>query len=398
MKSIFNNNNRITLGSFLAYFVMSAVISPLGVVSGPIAAYFDIPVTTATAAFTYLTTGVLIGTTVAVFIFDFLRLKQIIVGGAVLICLSIYSIYAIDSFAAFTLALGVIGACCGIELSAGAVVIATVYNERLRASMLLLTDSFYSMAGVVSTSLAGVLLARQFHWSSAYLLAFVVTLGIAVIALVSRYPATGKHITKKQEPNDARHWPIGVHFIGLAMLVYLVGFVSIYSWVPNYAQDVLGAGVEESSVIVSRMFLGMFIGQLVMFFLVLRFPLRTLIVIYSIMATLLTVTLWTVASAMQLQLAMLGLGLVTGGLFKTVLSYGTTLVRYPSPKMVSYLIFHAGFGTAVTPFVSAYIVERRDMAAALQFATFCYVLTLILILGARWLQIRKTGPVAEEAG
>ncbi len=393
MNRLFNNNNRITFGCFLAYFVMSAIISPLGVISGTIAEHFQISITLATSAFTYLTTGVFVGTLIAVFIFDYVHLRHVIVGGATVICLSIVAMYAIDQFAAFAASLALIGICCGLELSAAAVVIAKIYDEKLRASMLLLTDSFYSMAGVVSTSLAGVLLARQFHWSSVYLLAFVVAACIGVIAFGARYPATqtaGRHDRSNAE---LFAWPVGVHLVGLAMLIYLVGFVSIYSWVPNYAQHVLGLDVEGSSEVVSRMFLGMFIGQLIMFFLVFRFPLRMLIVIYASMATVLTVSLWTVNTAPQLQLAMLTLGLVTGGLFKTVLTYGTTLVDNPSPKMVSYLIFHAGLGTAITPFVSSLIVERFDMAAALQFATICYVLTLVLILAARWLREIRTGEV-----
>ncbi len=398
MQAIFSSDNRITLGSFLAYFVMSAVISPLGLVSGPIAEHFAISITTATAAFTYLTTGVFIGTLVAVFIFDHLRLRTVILGGVALIALAITAIYALDSFVVFSLALAIIGASCGVELSAAAVVIAKLYSERLRASMLLLTDSFYSIAGVASTSLAGVFLARQLHWSSAYLLAFVVTLVIGLIALTGRYPATRADAVEHDDAGSDWNWPAGVHLIGLAMLIYLVGFVSIYSWVPNYAQQSLGAGVEASSEIVSRMFLGMFLGQLIMFFLVLRFSLTRLIVIYASLATLLTVSLWMTTTAPQLELAMLGLGLATGGLFKTVLTYGTTLVSEPSPKMVSYLIFHAGLGTAIAPFLSAQIVEYGDMATALQFATVCYLCTFGLIVAARWLGSSREGLAVQTPG
>ena len=296
--TIFNNNNRITFGSFLAYFVMSAIISPLGVVSGPIAEHFSISLTAANASFTFLTSG------------------------------------------------------------------------------------------VFSTTVAGMLLARHFHWSSAYLLAFVVSLSIAVIAIVSHYPDTERSAASRETSAVGQRWPISVHVIGLSMLVYLVGFVTIYSWVPNYAQHALGLSVEASSEVVSRMFLGMFIGQLIMFFLVLKFRLRTLIVVYAIMATLLTVSLWSVASSQHLQIAMLGLGLATGGLFKTMLSYGTTAVSDPSPKMVSYLIFYAGLGTAIAPFVGSLVVEQFEMVAALQFATLCYGLTLGLILVA--IRVRGT--------
>ncbi|MGI9272621.1 MAG: MFS transporter TsgA [Woeseiaceae bacterium] len=381
--AIFNNNSRITFGSFLAYFVMSAIISPLGLISAPIAEHFDISLTAANASFTYLTSGVFVGTLIAVFIFDFIKLRQVVIGGVAIICLSIYSIYAFDSFFVFSLCLGLIGASCGVELSAAAVVIAKIYSEKLRASMLLLTDSFYSMAGVISTTLAGMLLARQFHWSSAYLLAFAVSLGIGIIALFSKYPLTSKTESVRSSDAGTWNWPASVHLVGVSMLIYLVGFVTIYSWVPNYAQAVLGLSVEGSSEVVSRMFLGMFVGQLIMFFLVLRFPIQALIVIYASMATLLTVSLWSVQSALHLEIAMLCLGLATGGLFKTVLSYGTTAVLEPSPKMVSYLIFHAGLGTAVAPFLSSFVVEKSDMTAALQFATVCYVLTFVLILAAR---------------
>ena len=367
--TILNNNNRITFGSFLAYFVMSAIISPLGVISAPVAEHFQISLTAANASFTYLTSGVFIGTLIAVFIFDYIRLRQVVIGGVAVICLSIYAIYAVDSFQVFTLCLGLIGVSCGVELSAAAVVIAKIYDEKLRASMLLLTDSFYSMAGVISTTLAGMFLARQIHWSSAYLLAFVVALGIAMIAFLSRYPETGRAVAKSMQDAGTQRWPLSVHFIGLSMLMYLIAFVMIYSWVPNYAQQALGLSVETSSEMVSRFFLGMFIGQLCMFVLVLKFPVPVLVVVCATAATLLTASVWMVHSGAQLQLAMFGLGLATGGLFKTVLSYGTTAVREPSPKMVSYLIFHAGLGTAIAPFVGSLIVEHFSIVAALQFVT-----------------------------
>jgi TsgA-like MFS transporter len=398
MPTTFSNQHRLTFGSFLAYFVMSAFISPLGVVSGSIAGHFGISVTAATAAFTYLTTGVFIGTLAAVFVFDYLRLRQVIVAGAVVICACVAAMYAIDSLAVFSIALALIGASCGLELSAAAIVISKLFDAKLRASMLLLTDSFYSIAGVASTSLAGVLLARQLHWSSAYLLAVAATACIAVIAMTGRYPPTGAAEHGSGRGVETRDWPIGVHLVGLAMLIYLVGFVSIYSWVPNYAQATLGIGVEASSEIVSRMFLGMFIGQLVMFFLVLRVRLRPLILVYASLAAMMTVSLWTVEGAARLQLAMLILGLVTGGLFKTILTYGTTLVAVPSAKMVSYLIFHAGLGTAVTPFVSAFIVSRAGMAAALQSATVCYLLTLALVIAAQRLEGRRLRPFAGSGG
>ena len=172
------------------------------------------------------------------------------------------------------------------------------------------------------------------------MLAFIVSAMIAMNSATSSYPQTATPVVG----GNKRAWPLRVHQIGFAIFVYLIGFVTIYSWVPNYAQDVLGVDVASSGTLVGRLFLGMFIGQLIMFFLVLRVALIRLIYIYAVMATALTSFLWLAGNATQLTLAMLVLGLVTGGLLKTVITYGTTIVDRPSARMVSYLVFCAGAG------------------------------------------------------
>lgn len=55
------NRYRITLASFLAYFVMSGMLAPIGIVMQPMAEYFDQPVTAISALFSGLTFGILAG-------------------------------------------------------------------------------------------------------------------------------------------------------------------------------------------------------------------------------------------------------------------------------------------------------------------------------------------------
>ena len=60
-----NNRHRITLAAFLAYFLMSGMLAPIGIISAPMAAALEIPVTAATASFSWLTIGILIGAIIA---------------------------------------------------------------------------------------------------------------------------------------------------------------------------------------------------------------------------------------------------------------------------------------------------------------------------------------------
>lgn len=380
---------KTTLTSLLAYFVMSAVISPIGVVSKPIAEHYDISVTAATASFTFLTSGILVGTILALFVFDHVRLKTILLWCFAVVVACSAAMYTVDTFALLPVWLLVIGAVCGVNLAAAIVVITENFASNLRASMMLLTDSSYSLAGVASTMLASYFILSGLHWSSAYVLAAGASAIAALVVILSRYPRVeNKQPAETGNERSTRFWPLPVYLIGLAIAVYLVGFGSVYSWVPNYAQSVFDADAASAGALVSRFFLGMFLGQLVMFFLVLRFDPQIILAVAAIGATALTVLLWNADSLQQLGVRMLVLGLVTGGMFKLLVSFGTTLVKSPTPRMISFLIFCAAIGTTLSPGISSGVVEIFDMRAVLVFTSACYVL-MVLIVALSIAQRRK---------
>ena len=383
------NKRRITLTSFLAYFVMSAVISPLGIVSAPIAGHYDIPVTTATAGFSYLTAGILAGTLVSLVIFDLFRLRHIVLGCSALTSVSLACIYLVDSYLLFPVWLFLTGLACGVNLTAAIIVITNIYDTRLRASMMLLTDSFYSMAGVLSTWLAARFILHQLHWGSAYLLAFLVSLVIICIAWFSSFPSTSRREVPRTDNSTGKFWPVEIFLVGGAILVYLTGFVTIYSWIPNYTQARFNLDAEVAGGLVSRLFLGMFIGQLVMFCLALKLAPARIIFIAGVLATLLSFSLWSADSASHLSVSIVILGLVTGGLLKLIIAFGTILIASPSPRMISFLIFNSALGTALAPALSAIIVEQYDMVAALRFTSLCYCV-MIALLALAYVQQKRT--------
>ena len=84
------NQYRITLVSFMAYFIMSGMLSPIGIVSGPMAEYFDLPVTEITNKFSWLTLGILIGSGLALVAFDVLTIK--------ILMLIVYGVLSVSLF------------------------------------------------------------------------------------------------------------------------------------------------------------------------------------------------------------------------------------------------------------------------------------------------------------
>ena len=66
---------RITLDSFLAYCVMSGMLSPIGIVLPSVADHLSLSVTEAAELFSWLTLGILLGAALALVVFDVLTVR-----------------------------------------------------------------------------------------------------------------------------------------------------------------------------------------------------------------------------------------------------------------------------------------------------------------------------------
>ena len=366
-----------TLTSFLSYFVMSAIISPLGIVSGSLASQFDIAQTSATALFSYLTSGVLIGSFLSIVANPAIGSRMVILLSSAILALTLVLMRFVQSAALLPVAFIFIGAACGLLLATAAIVLTGVYRENHRPSALLATDSFYSFAGFATTPFAGWIIANAMHWSAAYIIALLITAIIFVLALFTRYPPEMK------PPADLKHhsaaWTPAVFLVGAALFVYLVSFVFVYSWTPAHASAAFSVSPEASGLLISRFFLGLFFGQLVMFFLALRIDVRLIIGLVSVAAAFVTIGLWASSSASQLGVSLFTLGLIAGGLLKPLIAFGTQIVSHPTSRLIGFYMFCTALGSSVSPALGALIVERSDIKTLLFLTTGGFVLTFVLV-------------------
>ena len=112
-----DNKQRITLVSFLAYFVMSGMLAPIGIISGPMSEHFSLQITDLTQNFSWLTFGILTGSVIALMVFDWVPLKKLMAAlyGLIVICLVSFALH--DDIDLIWPALGLVGVCCGIGLA-----------------------------------------------------------------------------------------------------------------------------------------------------------------------------------------------------------------------------------------------------------------------------------------
>ena len=374
-----SNTQRITLVSFLAYFVMSGMLAPIGVISGPMAELFDRPITDVTAQFSWLTFGNLFGAFIALFLFDRIGVRTVLAGVYAAILLSLLSLLVVADLTAIGIALGVVGIGSGLGLAGAALVISRTYEAERRASMLVITDACFSTAGFVCAAIATFLVARAFHWAGVYQFVAVVAAVILLLTLLSTFPAT---TSAQHAPIRSGTWPLSVWCCLGALFLYTLGQYSMLWWLPNYAETRLGATPELAGSLVSLFWIGLFIAQIFVAWWVIRIGVRQLVLISGVTTSLFSIPLWAVDDTAVLPVLAFFWGVANLSMLKVVLSFATQMLKVPTPRLVSSLLLGATLGTAVSPWVTSRIVVATDNHVVLQFSTACYVMLAILLFAA----------------
>ncbi len=374
------NTYRTTALAFLTYFVMSAMLAPIGIISTPMAEYFGQSVTEVTRQFSWLTGGILVGAVIALVIYDYADLRRVFLGVYGVMTAALLSLMIVDSLTWVSLALGIVGTGCGIGLAGAAIVISLTYNDNQRASMLVLTDSCFSIAGFVTAWLTTYLISREFGWSTSYQILGLVTVTIVLLAVLSSFPKT---TTENAEESQRSPWPIPVWLCVISLFLYTLGQYSILFWLPNYAITQLASAEGAAGNLVGQFWLGMFLAQMFVAWWVLKIGVRNLVLIGSITTCLASAPLWLIPDMGTLTMLALIWGFMNLAMLKAILSFATEMVEVPSPRLVSLMLLGATVGTAVSPAVTSQIVEWTDNRTILMFGTGCYAALFLLMFLAR---------------
>lgn len=377
-----SNRARVTLACFFAYFVMSGMLAPIGIVLPPLAEHLGQPIADVAPVFSWLTLGILLGSTLALVVFDVLSVRVWILLVYLAIAAALLTLRLSDSALALRLSLGVVGTACGIGLAAAASTITQLYAEDHRASMLVITDGSFSVAGIVISTAAVSLVAAGLHWSTPYLAVAAVAFLVVLLVATATFPVGDEE--SRGEQKDAAPWPPAVWLCIAALFLYTLGQYSLLWWLPVYLEESLGAPRDAAGAVVARFWTGMLIAQLLVAWWVLRIGARRLVLLSVSGAFLGSLPLWLNESLALLPWLSLLWGVANLGLLKIVISFATLAVPNPSPRLVAALLFGATSGTAISPKVTSIIVGAADARAVLQFGSLCYLVLGILVFAAWW--------------
>ncbi|MEM1434251.1 MAG: MFS transporter [Pseudomonadota bacterium] len=378
----------LTLASFLAYFVMSSLLAPIGLQLAPLAQEFGLELAAVSAVFGWLTSGVLLGALLAVPLYERVPLRPLVAATYALLAAALWLLPGLADSHALRWGLGLVGALSGIGLAGAALLIAQSYRAAHRTSMLVVTDASFSSAGYIIAPLAGWMLASGGGARDIYLVIAGLALLIALLTALTAVPRVATAPTPDTVARSARTGTTLVFWLcALALLGYTLGQQSLLIWLPTLLTTAGTVDSAEAGVLIGRYWTGMFVAQLLVAVWLLRSG-TVLILWLAAWGTLLGATplvLGVPQSAFGA--AMLIWGLANFALLKVVLGFVSDQPGLDLTRVLPRLLFAATSGTALAPvlsgFVAAQFGPRATLGLALGSLSLTAVALTLAILGRR---------------
>jgi TsgA-like MFS transporter len=378
------NRVALTLASFLAYFALSGMLAPIGILVQPSAAALGVSAGEMVRTLGFFSTGTLAGSLAAVVLLPSVKLRTLTlsvygVACCVLLCLLLMP----TDLRAIAAMLCVLGACLGIGLAQAALVISRIYSETYRPSMLVATDGSFSLAAFVTASATVFLLTQGAPWASIYGLILAVVLVIFVAAFWLEFPEN----VRSEDPEDAglsvRAWPRTIWFLAAALFCYTFGQSSFLIWLPSFAQTSIGLSAAESGHLVGQYWLGMFIGQILTVVIVVRLGAVKMSLTGALGCFMASALLFTYPLSLDSP-SMLALiwGICNFGLLKCLISQATLAFKETPAGLIPSLLLSGSLGTACSPLVSSWMVEAMGVAAGMMTGLVSLAAVLLLVVAA----------------
>ena len=366
---------KIVFICLLASFAISGLLNPIGLIGGPVAEWFGIPVTVAVARFGYFTIGVFVGYIASFYIFDYMKLKHVVVIGYSIVAASIACLYLFDHILVFTVCLFLIGVAASIEVCGASTLVSWLWDGKSRQTVLLAQDAMFNAGGIVFTAITTAFLSREFHWASTYLV-------VACIALLVSLMATTTRIEQKhQRGSDSEivtTWNIGIITVGFSVLLFMTAKISIFIWMPQYVEQAFGAGISQSGRLMQNIFVGALGGSLIGTYIVSKIR-----VDYFLAGMLMIGAsgMWFMLAASDLHTVLLlayAVGASVGATFNGYMGFGLSFVQSPTHKNVAYVLLAGGVGSAIAPIFSSKIVTITGTVASALYA--CFIIQIIVLI------------------
>jgi predicted MFS family arabinose efflux permease len=382
------NRVRLFLICMLGAFVIAGFLAPYGLLVGPIAAALDAEIGVVGSLFSFFTGSIFVGYIVAFYIFDYVNVKTIVVGGYAAVVLAVALVILTPGLTALSIALSIIGFCCSLVICGSVTLISQTWQGKQRQSALVAQDAAFNGGGIFFTAITAYLLGKNVAWQVGYVPAAAFAFITIALALFTRL-----RIRKQSddEVGATTEWNAGIIIVGVLVMLFMTAKLTFIVWAPQYLQQEFGASPGEAGILMSNVFQAAFIGSLIGTYIVSKIPIHYFLAAMTLIGAVATfVMLSTESLPVVIAIGYL-FGLSVSATFNSYMAFALGFVASPNHRHVAYMLLAGAVGSGIGPFISGQAVlvtETTRTPMNLAFALLALVFVCVIILSSKNVRVK----------
>lgn len=371
------NQIGLTWISFFSYAFTGALIVVTGMIMGNIASYFDLSISEMSNIFTCLNAGILISILLNSWLINIVSLKKQLIYGFIFSIIAILGIIFSKNILLFSINIFILGLVSGITMSIGTFIITTLYSGSKRGSQLLLTDSFFSMSGMIFPIITAYLLENKFLWYWIYVCIGIIYFIIFILSVNLKFPESKEKIIHTEK---IKKWNFNIVLLSMSALLYILGQLSFISWVPQYATEIMNINIKKTGDLVSNFWMAYMIGMWFFSFIIKFFNLKHIFVFLSGISAILMYVYIHSSNYLIMQYIIISLGFFSSAIYTIIITLASLQTKKPSAKLINIILFFGTIGTLLTFIITSPIVEKKGIYATLICSNILYSIVFCLSL------------------
>jgi len=364
----------------LATFLISGMVTTLGLIIPSAATYFAVEVTTMATQFTWFTGAIFVGYLLSFIVFDRFTIKQVLITAYVGCILSTLLMHWIKDFTLLALWLVIFGLCISIASCGSSTLITQLWQDKARQTILVGQDAFFNGGGVIFSLIASWFVARSFQFSSTYMVVAAITLLVLGLVLTSDFDQqnVAEKVAGTPIENPETQWNSGIILTGFSLLLFMLAKISIFIWAPLFIEQRFSVDGSISGNFMSNIFSAALVGSLIGTWLASRMKVKYLLYSFVIIST---ASIWLLLSSENIEtVLMLAFlyGISVSATFNAYMAYALTFVATPTHRNIAYMLVMSALGGALAPYCSSKAIELGDGTD--DALLFCFAVLVIVML------------------
>ena len=351
-------------------------------------------------AFSFFMIGYLIANCLNGYIVKFIRPKYELLILSMIYIILVLLMLLVTSAASLLAPILIIGFVMGIIYTIPNFLVVSTFQGRKRTTHMNRLDFCYSLGALVYPLIAGNMLEYGYSWQEVFISAIIIFVIIIVLAFLVGFPDLNANSTC--EPHDAlitpekfSKWTLNVYLVGLLMFFYVFSYMGFTYWVVDYVTVTFHLNIMTATFGLSLFWIFYAIGVFISSFAVKKILLSKYMLISGIIAIIAYILILNSSHYVMFYISISLLGYGCSTIFSSSISYGTLLLKNPSPRLVGFYIAISSLAIIITEDFSSYLQSILGLKAVI-WASVVYMIIAMVILSIIMIRCKAIAPNANK--